>query len=315
MCAMVTRSRHSSSTSEFQHQTHSERSNMKSVAPSVHILHNLIRNFSRDPTIISAINSLRQQLYDYGFDIFHEFPIQCYNQKVAATSDRLGSLDEYGHDKTHSILIGNTKHLWPIFIDELTRNRNQWQHESSPLNQYTWNCLEKCCDQCLKQNGIDYTVRYTFQMEEDKLVAFQRLCHHAHYAYLDPISHLCIHHQYGPWTAMRAVIVLNAEYYDSDLDEKESAELISPCSEFEMENVQRQWNEIKKVLFDKRHDDCKPQPADSWKYWLKMRDAYDIGREYRYSDDQILYHYTTDTKVLDSIIERELVKSCESLLK
>jgi cyanocobalamin reductase (cyanide-eliminating) / alkylcobalamin dealkylase len=31
--------------------------------------------------------------------------------------------------------------------------------------------------------------------------------------------------------------------------------------------------------------------ADTWRAWLAVRDACPVGREHRYGDDQIAYHY------------------------
>jgi methylmalonic aciduria homocystinuria type C protein len=38
---------------------------------------------------------------------------------------------------------------------------------------------------------------------------------------------------------------------------------------------------------------ARPDDA-SWQAWLAVRDACSIGRDYRYSDDQVHYHYTKD---------------------
>ena len=35
-----------------------------------------------------------------------------------------------------------------------------------------------------------------------------------------------------------------------------------------------------------------------WADWLALRDRYGVGREHRYSDAQIRYHYTRDKSVL-----------------
>jgi hypothetical protein len=35
-----------------------------------------------------------------------------------------------------------------------------------------------------------------------------------------------------------------------------------------------------------------------WGNWLKLRDSVPIGKEYRYCNDQIAYHYLKDKSVL-----------------
>lgn len=38
-----------------------------------------------------------------------------------------------------------------------------------------------------------------------------------------------------------------------------------------------------------------------WQKWVRIRDACSIGREWRYSDDQIRYHYVADRALLRSL--------------
>jgi hypothetical protein len=37
---------------------------------------------------------------------------------------------------------------------------------------------------------------------------------------------------------------------------------------------------------------------NDWRAWLAVRDACPIGRDYRYDDDQLRYHYTKDRAAL-----------------
>ena len=41
-----------------------------------------------------------------------------------------------------------------------------------------------------------------------------------------------------------------------------------------------------------------------WRLWLAVRDACPLGREHRYDDDQLRYHYTKDVAALRSAITR-----------
>lgn len=275
----------------------------KTRGTSLRLLDELISSFGSKSNLNVIINTLRQGLYDLGFDIFHEFSIQSYNQNVVESSKNLLPLNEYGKTSTHSILIGNTRHLWPIFINELTVNGDKWKNEENPLNEYTLNNIDSICHKYLKENNIDYTLRFTFEMDKDKLIAFQRLCDESNLARLDKNSYLCIHKTYGPWMALRALIVLNNQYqHNSNLQSKYSLNDI--CTYKEQQNVIKQWKEIQAVLYNDTNDNKdNKEIMESWRYWLKLRDCYDIGKNYRYSDDQILYHYTTDLNILKNICQ------------
>ena len=41
-----------------------------------------------------------------------------------------------------------------------------------------------------------------------------------------------------------------------------------------------------------------PGLGDTWRLWLAVRDACPVGREHRYGDDQIGYHYRHDRTLL-----------------
>src|SRR5439155_24435521 len=44
--------------------------------------------------------------------------------------------------------------------------------------------------------------------------------------------------------------------------------------------------------------------SPSWRLWADVRLACPAGREHRYSDDQLRYHYTRDRSLLDELVDR-----------
>ena len=42
-----------------------------------------------------------------------------------------------------------------------------------------------------------------------------------------------------------------------------------------------------------------------WRDWLRLRDVYDVGKEHRYTEAQIQYHYTHDKAVLAEALMRQ----------
>jgi methylmalonic aciduria homocystinuria type C protein len=89
-------------------------------------------------------------------------------------------------------------------------------------------------------------------------------------------TNLCIHPTYGPWFSLRAVIYLTESF------NIQNSAIHDPCDGC-LCGVQLElaW-----------------QNSKDWKRWLAMRDACVVGRAYRYSDDQIAYHYTKDKAIL-----------------
>ena len=80
-------------------------------------------------------------------------------------------------------------------------------------------------------------------------------------------THFVIHPVYGPWFALRAAIVMPGE-------PPPPAAPVTSCTCGEP---------CRTALANLRTDD--------WRSWLAVRDACPVGRAYRYSEDQIDFHY------------------------
>ena len=83
-------------------------------------------------------------------------------------------------------------------------------------------------------------------------------------------SNLVIHPIYGPWFAMRAVVVV-------DGDPPSRLPIASPCT-----CVDACRTTLQTAL-----------ASTSWEAWLAVRDACGL-RAWRYPDEQIRYHYTKE---------------------
>jgi hypothetical protein len=76
-----------------------------------------------------------------------------------------------------------------------------------------------------------------------------------------------IHPVYGPWFALRAAIVLPG-------DPPPAATPVTSCT----------CGEPCRAALESLR-------ASDWRSWLALRDACPVGREFRYSEDQIEFHY------------------------
>ena len=117
--------------------------------------------------------------------------------------------------------------------------------------------------------------------------AVQKMAHEVGYAYHCPHSYLSIHPVYGTWFAFRAVILI-----DEDIPLVKSAHLKHPCPEAGLKMIEATNALLKN-----------PQRA-TWQDWLSVRDYCTIGRDKKYSEEQILYHYTGNRLILKNIVER-----------
>jgi methylmalonic aciduria homocystinuria type C protein len=199
-----------------------------------------------------------------GFDLAQSFAVCWYNDAVAPEQ----RLPDFGRARALGVLIGNSRALWLPFL-AAWRADTALRAASDPLDRYT----ETRLSPPVERLGVRAAVRWAH--EPPPRIVMQRLAHLSGLAPLAPMG-LNIHPVYGPWIALRAVIVLDAEGPPGG-----PPAVALPC--------------------DACAQACAPAfararaaPPDDWRAWLAARDACPLGRAHRYDDAQIAYHYTKD---------------------
>jgi methylmalonic aciduria homocystinuria type C protein len=95
-------------------------------------------------------------------------------------------------------VIGNTRALWPRFLDAARADSALLERED-PLDGYVETVVNDAC--------AGLSARWQcFMAHGSRWLAIQRLAQRAGLAYLSP-GHLSVHPTFGPWIALRAVIV------------------------------------------------------------------------------------------------------------
>jgi hypothetical protein len=181
---------------------------------------------------------VNQALADAGFDIQHAFDAR--DVAWLAGPERCG------------ILVGNTRALWPRFLAGK-------RAEPDPLDRYT--------ERAIAEAFPGARAYFAHREYDGAFLPFQRVAVTVGLAAAAPTG-LVIHPRYGPWFALRAIVLVDGEPVAR-------AGIAKPC------------------VCDGR---CEAALAtalqgDDWRAWLAVRDACAI-REHRYSDEQIRYHYT-----------------------
>lgn len=213
-----------------------------------------------------------------GFDLVTPLPVGRYNRAVAAEYQ----LPDFGRAEALAVLIGNTRALWPAFRAAV-RADPALARDPDPLDRYT----RERIGAAMSVVDARRELRLSYEAPPRR-VAMQRLAHIAGLAYLSP-THLSIHSVYGPWIALRAVVVV-----DVPGPAGEPPVLASPC-QCETGCMPRFQRAMAAAgAQGPRREDIE----DSWRQWLAIRDACPVGREYRYTDEQIRYHYTKDKTLL-----------------
>ena len=194
---------------------------------------------------------MRARLAASGFDLVHAF-----DAAVAAREPGLAMLGS-----GLGLLVGNTRELWPHFLHAVHSDA-ALAADPDPLDRYTERAISPL-------GGRAY---FAHRQYADGYLPFQRLAVAAGLAALAPV-HLAIHPIYGPWFALRAVIILEGV-------PPKTEPIPLPCC---------------------CDASCRSRLAvtsDDWRTWLAVRDSCSVGQHWRYSDEQITYHYTKDRTIL-----------------
>jgi methylmalonic aciduria homocystinuria type C protein len=212
----------------------------------------------------------------YGLDLTRSLRVGWYNQLVEPAH----RLPDFGRPSCLAVIVGNTRALWPHLARALRADAGLAGHPD-PVDQY--------CERVLGAAVADVPAPciLRFAHEPPPRVAIQRLAHVAGLAYLSA-CHLSVHPVYGPWIALRAVVVVDVD------GPAEAPALAAPC-----DCAGHCGPHLAAALA--RAGAGTPESAEvkrDWRAWLAVRDACPVGREHRYSEQQIRYHYTNDPAAL-----------------
>lgn len=212
------------------------------------------------------------RLAEAGFDLAHAFDAEAAARKpglellAGAPADPAGPAAPGVPAGTAGsarlgLLVGNTRALWPRFVAALAAPA--LAADPHPLERYT----EETIDAAFPGARIYYGHRRYGG-------AFLPLQHLAVLTGLGALApgHLVVHPVYGPWFALRAVIVVPGT------PPPLPPPLAQPC---------RCGSACAEALATAR---AAAGPG-VWRAWLAVRDACTL-RDHRYDEDQIRYHYT-----------------------
>ena len=225
---------------------------------------------------------LAEHLEPLGFEVLGAVASDEYNDALEAqhAAYRITALGE----PSVALVIGNTRRLWPLFLDAFANSAIG--DELHPLDAYSRQHIGGAAAEVARALGVQHVVRFSFDPPPNT-VAIQKLATLAGVAELAPIG-LCIHPTFGPWLSLRAAVVLAMPGPRAT----QSAATCSGCTRRPCLGPREQ------VVAMGGAGVTRELLATHWQTWLAMRDACPIGRESRYGDPQIRYHYLKERSVL-----------------
>ncbi|WP_428263734.1 hypothetical protein [Haliangium sp.] len=225
------------------------------------------------------VRSFAEACREHGLDLAQPLQIGWYNQAV----DPAYRAPDFDRPSSLAVVVGNSRALWPALARALADDE-ALAADPNPVDAYCRRALQTAA---VALGAHAWTARFSYD-PPPRRVAMQRLAHVSGLAYLAP-SQLSVHPRYGPWIALRALVVVDREGPPGP-----APTLAPPCDcSGGCEPLLREALERSRV----------PQPSSDdiavdWRTWLAVRDACPVGRAFRYDDDQIRYHYTKDRRFL-----------------
>jgi cyanocobalamin reductase (cyanide-eliminating) / alkylcobalamin dealkylase len=230
------------------------------------------------PTLEQVVQSVRSGAALAGFDLVQPFRVGWYNACVEGPL----RLDNLGSEEHLALLVGNTRALWPVFLDTLAQDA-ALAASPDPLDTYTTRSMTRLASAL----GCAHRLRFAHDLADGR-VAIQALAHVAGLAYLTE-THQSVHPVYGPWLSLRAVISVAVPGPPGP-----RPELVHPCGGCAGGCAAAFERALATV-------DTPPGEANmraNWSAWVASRDSCPVGPEHRFGDGQIRYHYLQEPQQL-----------------
>jgi methylmalonic aciduria homocystinuria type C protein len=201
-----------------------------------------------------------------GLDLHATTTVGRYNDRVA------GDLRLPGSAASLVVVIGNTAALWPVLDAAMRATPGPI---ADPVDEHVVRVIDEAATIAFGAAVVD--IRYAHE-PPPRRVAIQQLADIAGLAWLAP-SHLCVHPVFGPWIALRAAVVVDREPSEIGQPLEPQCECAAHC--------------LPKLdaALAAGEPTTSAELRNHWQRWLAMRDACPVGRDHRYGDAQIRYHY------------------------
>lgn len=208
-----------------------------------------------------------------GFDLFAAATLGSYERRVPAAY----SLDLGWPDDRALVLIGNSRAAWPRFIAALHASPEAHPH---PFDTWT---VQRLTVALAAVSAHRHELRFAFSGPPHHFAALH-LAEATGLAHRGPAG-LGVHPTLGPWFGLRAALAIDLPWREATA----APDLCSPCPAPCIAALDAALSASTAGGHPVR---------DHWRPWLAVRDACPVGREHRYSDAQIRWHYAHDPSAL-----------------
>ena len=210
----------------------------------------------------ARVEAFRAAVALRGLDVSGTCRLDAYNRRVSEPY-RIGGSAEH-----LVVVLGNSRALW-AHVDAYARAAAH----RDPVDEYARDVVEE--ERSRHLDGLVQSVHYAPDPPPNR-VLFQQLGEACNVARLVDSIHHSVHPRLGAWLSYRAALVLkeNAKPEEAGLAPDERMPMVFDVEQYGGPES-RQTGE-----------------SSSFVKWLAVRDAVPVGREHRFPEAMIRYHYT-----------------------
>lgn len=214
-----------------------------------------------------------QGLASRGLDLYTWFRLGDLNAQLSPDERIVAEDDALG------VLVGNSRAIWEPFVSWADKSASSGAH---PLDQYVEETVRAAASAC----GEIAWLRFAHQIEPAP-IPIQRYAHLLGLAHLGP-AHLSVHSRCGPWIGLRAMVLFeeSAPHLPLTAAPAPCTECVAPCKTA----LEAALSSQDRSLAVSGHHPPQLLTKRSQRF-LAVRDVCPVGRSFRYSDPQIVYHY------------------------
>lgn len=221
----------------------------------------------------ALLRPLEERCAAGGLDLVQPFGVEVFNRGAPAHE----RLPGFGRANALGLVVGNTRRLWETFREAL-RGDARLRSLADPLDAYVTTLVTRAAAALTPRTALFFA-----HVVEPTPIPVQRIAEAAGLAQLSP-SHLSVHPVYGPWIALRAVVVVDVELADPApaLASRPCDACARPCMPA-FEEALRVATATGAQLGAAIRDDFRP--------WVRVREVCPVGQAHGYGEGQIEYHY------------------------
>lgn len=202
-----------------------------------------------------------------GLDLCAPLSVDRYNAIVPADY----RVPDFGRANALGLVLGNSRAFWDCLVVAMREDAALFASDD-PIDDY----VVRVVGECVAAIPFASEARFAHELPPRR-VAMQKLADVASLAPLSTHSHLNVHEIYGPWIGLRALIVVDVD----------GPAVVNPMPLPCVDCPSTCGPALERAI-----------GGADWRDWVAVRDACPVGREHRYSEAQIRYHYLKDREAL-----------------